>query len=190
MKVYIIHRWGGNPKEPLLEWLRSSLEARDYEVTVPAMPDTDNPKIEDWVGKLSRMMSPNENTILVGQSIGCQAILRYLQTLTPDKKIKGIVLIAPWMELDEKTMKEEGEESIKIAKPWVETLIDFGKVKNMVRKTVAIFSDNDPYVPLEQKTIFEEKLGAEVIMEKKKGHFTESDGIIMLPSALNAVLSL
>ncbi len=190
MKVYIIHRWDGSPKEPLLQWLKSSLEARDYEVTVPAMPDPGVPKVEAWVGKMAETVSPNENTIIVGHSIGCQAILRYLQTLQPEKKIKGIVLIAPWMELSQETVEEEGEETREIAKPWMETPIDFKKIKSLIGKAVAIFSDNDPHVPADQRAIFEKELGAEIIMEKKKGHFTESDGIIMLPSALNAILSL
>lgn len=190
MKVYIVHGWEGSPKEPLLQWLKSSLEAKGYEVTVPAMPNPAIPTIEAWVSKLSETVSPSESTILVGHSIGCQAILRYLQTLPPTKKIRGMVLIAPWMELDEKTIEEEGEEVKEIARPWMETPIDFNKVKNLIGKAVAIFSDNDSYVPLAQKTVFKKKLSAEVIIEKGKGHFAVGDGITTLPSALNAILNL
>ncbi len=190
MKVYIIHGWDGSPQEPMHKWLRASLEAKGYEVTAPMMPDPAVPKIETWVGALAEIISPDENTILVGHSVGCQAVLRYLQTLAPNKKIKGIVLIAPWMELDEKTMEEEGEEAEAIAKPWMETPIDFKKIKGVAGKVVAIFSDNDPFVPIGQKTIFKKELAAEIIIEKGKGHFTVSDGINMLPSALGAILSL
>jgi uncharacterized protein len=190
MKVYIVHGWEDNPKAPLLQWLKSSLGAKGYEVTVPAMPNPDTPTIDAWVGKLAEMVSPDDNTIFVGHSIGCQAILRYLQTLPPTKKIKGIVFIAPWMRLNEKTIEEEGEEAKEMAKPWIETPIDFNKVKNSIGGAIAIFSDNDPYVPLDQKAIFEKKLGAKVIIEKDKGHFATSDGITMLPSALNAILNL
>jgi predicted alpha/beta hydrolase family esterase len=190
MKVYIIHGWDGSPNEPMLRWLASSLEARDYEVTVPAMPDPGNPTIEAWTQKLARVIVPNEDTILIGHSIGCQAILRYLQTLPPTKKVKGAVFIAPWMKLDEKTIEEEGEEIKDVAKPWMETPIAFEKVRGMIGKIIAIFSDNDPYVPIDQKAIFEKDLGATIIVEKKKGHFTAADGITALPSALNAAVGL
>jgi predicted alpha/beta hydrolase family esterase len=190
MKAYIVHGWDGNPNESMLQWLKSSLEARDYQVTVPAMPDPGTPKIEAWVGKLAQTIVPDGNTILIGHSVGCQAVLRYIQALSPGKRIRGIMLIAPWMKLDEKTIEEEGEEVKAMAKPWMETPIDFKKVKSLVGKTVAIFSDNDPYVPLDQKAIFEKELNAEIIVEKRKGHFTMGEGVKTLPSALNAALGL
>src|SRR3989338_4384154 len=99
-KVYIIHGWDGSPNEPMLQWLKVSLEEKGYEIFVPEMPEPAVPKIESWVGKLKEIMSPNNNTVIVGHSIGCQAVLRYLETLDESTKITGLVLIAPWMELD------------------------------------------------------------------------------------------
>ncbi len=91
------------------------------------------------------------------------------------------------MQLDEETIREEGPESIAIAKPWVETPIDFAKVKVHINKAIAIFSDNDPFVPLTQKDLFERELGAEIIVEHAMRHFSMSDKIFSLPSALSAV---
>ena len=48
------------------------------------------------------------------------------------------------MRLDEETIKEEGQEIIEIAKPWMETPIDFEKVRSHTGKVVAVFSDDDP----------------------------------------------
>lgn len=55
---------------------------------------------------------------------------------------------------------------------------------------VAIFSDNDVFVELDQKEFFEEKLGAETILEHDKGHFGPADDISELPSALESILKL
>ncbi|MEX1063744.1 MAG: alpha/beta hydrolase [Candidatus Paceibacterota bacterium] len=189
-KVYIIHGWEGSPEEPMHKWLKLKLEEAGYEVTVPEMPEAENPKIEAWVGKLKEIIEPGPDTILVGHSIGCQGILRYIETLSEGSKIAGLVLIAPWMKLDMKTIEEEGEEVIEMAKPWMETPIDFKKVKTHVGGMVAIFSDNDPYVPLDQQELFKTELGAEIIVEKQKGHFTEGDGVEDLPSALEAVKNI
>ncbi|MBI2676970.1 MAG: DUF1749 domain-containing protein [Candidatus Yanofskybacteria bacterium] len=189
-KVYIIHGWDGSPKEPMLQWLKVSLEEKGYEVFVPEMPEPAVPKIESWVGKLKDVVIPEKETIFIGHSIGCQAVLRYLEMLNENIKIAGLVLIAPWMELDRQTLEEEGQEVVEVAKPWMETPIDFQKVKARVGKVVAIFSDNDPFVPLSQKDLFEKELGAEIIIENDKGHFTVSDGVDNLPSALKAVTEL
>lgn len=189
-KVYIIHGWGGSPKEPMLQWLKLSLEEKGYRVAVPKMPKPAFPKIESWVGKLKKIVSPDSETVFIAHSIGCQAVLRYLETLNNNIKIKEVVLIAPWMELDRQTIEEEGQEVIDIAKPWMETPIDFQKIMSHTGKVVAIFSDNDPYVPLSQKDLFEKELGAEIIVENNKGHFTISDNINELPPALKAVFDL
>ena len=189
-KVYIIHGWSGSPKESVIQWLKLETEKQGNVVYAPAMPNADEPEINAWVGKLKELIKPDIKTILVGHSIGCQAVLRYIETLPADTSIAGVVLIAPWMELDKNTIEEEGQEIVNIAKPWMETPIDFKKVKQHVNKFVCIFSDNDPYVPLSQKDLFERELGAEIIVENNKGHFTESDGVKDLHSALNAILEM
>lgn len=184
----IVHGWDGGPNEPMLQWIKAELEKRGYEVSAPEMPDTANPVIEAWVGKLKEVIKePNEEILLVGHSIGCQALLRYIETLPAETRVGELILIAPWMELDMNTIKEEGEEVIEIARPWMETPIDFPKIKSIVSKTVAIFSDNDPYVPLSQKDLFEKELGAQIIIEHDKVHFNPGAGISELPSILNFV---
>lgn len=159
-------------------------------MVVPKMPETGMPKIKAWVGKLKEIAKSDGNTIFVGHSIGCQAILRYVETLPKSTKIPGVVLIAPWMALDAKTIEEEGEEVKKIAKPWMETPINFKKVKSHVGKIIAIFSDNDPYVPIGQKELFKKELAAEIIIEHGLRHFTIGDGVAKLPSALKAILKM
>ena len=55
---------------------------------------------------------------------------------------------------------------------------------------MAIFSDNDPFVPLNDSKIFKNKLNAKIIIEHKKGHFDPSSGVRKLPSALKSLLSI
>ena len=62
--------------------------------------------------------------------------------------------------------------------------------KKICPKITAIFSDNDPFVHLDNIKLFQEKLGAEITMEHAKGHFSGSDGITKLPSALDAILEV
>jgi hypothetical protein len=180
-KVYIIHGWGGSPENDWLPWLKNKLEEKSFLVIVPAMPNTDEPKIDEWVNHLLNICpNPDENTYFVGHSIGCQAIFRYLEK--PDgKKVGGIICVAGWFEL----ANLESEEEWQVADPWLKIPIDLGKIKKVADKIIAIFSDNDPYDKLEKnKEIFSEKLGAEIIIEKNKGHFTGEDGVNELPVIL------
>lgn len=187
-KALIIHGWDGNPNEPLHRYLKGELEKLGYEVTVPKMPNPEAPVIKDWINEIDKI-SGASNDVIIGHSVGCQAILRYIETLKPDIEIPRIVLIAPWMKLDENTIKEEGEEIAEIAKPWMKTPIDFEKVKKRANKFVAIFSDNDPYVPLDQADLFREKLNAEIFIENNQGHFTESDNFQSLQTDTNLIFN-
>jgi predicted alpha/beta hydrolase family esterase len=192
-RVFIIHRWSGSPEQDWYPWLKKELEKNGFEIFVPAMPNTDEPKIEEWIPFLANIVGePDENTYFVGHSIGCQTILRYLEKLN-GKKVGGAIFVAGWFNLSEFTFKEEPfeeEEARNIAKPWIEMPINFEKIKKTTNNFVAIFSDNDPYVPIGDKNIFKEKLDSEIIIENNKGHFSGSDGITELPSVLNSLLKM
>jgi predicted alpha/beta hydrolase family esterase len=187
MKTYVVHGWGGNSKEGWFPWLKKELEAKGIEAVVFDMPDTGNPKIEAWVKYLEdNIQNPDEEIILIGHSIGCQTILRYLEKLPENVKIGKIILVAPWFNL----ANLEGEEEISIAKQWLETPIDEKKVlEHISQKIVCIFSDNDFYDCLEEnKKIFSEKYGAEIIIEHNKGHFSGDEGIIELSAVLDNIV--
>lgn len=185
--IYIIHGWSGSPNEAIHKWLKYKLEKKGFEVIVPEMPHPDNPTIGDWVNKIKEVViAPDENTILVGHSIGCQTILRYLEQLHPAIRVGKVILLAPWFTLSDLETDEEKE----IAKPWINTPVEETDVVKHTPEIIAIFSDNDPVVPMEEnKKIFEERFNAKVIIENGKGHFTEEDRVVEVPSVLNAVLN-
>lgn len=185
-KVIIVHGWGDSAKGSWFQWLKKALEKKGFRVTVPNFPDTKIPKIEKWVPVLKRITSAaDENYFLVGHSIGCQAIMRWLETLPPKKKIGGAVFVAGWFNLKGLTKAEE-----KIARPWLKKTINTKKVKNHLNSCVAIFSNNDPYVPAISHRLFEQKLNARVLIEKNKGHLNGEDGVRKLPSVLKALLKI
>jgi len=189
-KVYIIHGWGGSPEEEIHKWIKKELESHDFEVRALVMPNTNTPQIEEWIPFLQQQApNPDENTFFLGHSVGCQTVLRYLETLPEKTKIGGAVLIAPWKTLLEKAYENPDEEK-KIARPWMETPSNWEKIKTHTDNFVAIFSDNDFCVPLSEKEVFKKKLGAKIITEHDKGHFTMENNVDKVPSALNAFLEM
>lgn len=189
-KVYIVHGWDGRPDEPLFLWFDKELSAKGFVVERLVMPTPERPEINTWLNTLQEKVKTDENTIFIAHSVGCQAVIRYLESLPEQTRIAGMVLLAPWMKLDQTTIEEEGEEVIEISRPWMETPIDFDKVKKMAGEVIAIFSDNDVFVELNQREFFEEKLGAEIITEHNKGHFGPADDVNQLQSALESVLNI
>ncbi len=178
-KIYLVHGWGGSDSsEEWFGWIKEKFKKLGIEFISFNMPNTDEPKIEEWVGFLKEnVTSFNNETYFIGHSIGCQTILRYLEILDSEIKISGVVFVAPWMELDKNTIEEEGEEVIEIARPWMETPIDFDKIKRHTSNFLAIFSDNDSYVPLTEVERFKKELGAEIIVKHNEAHFNKTKEI-------------
>ncbi len=177
-RVFIIHCWGGKPNAYWYPWLKKKLEKKGFEVNVPAMPNTDHPRMNAWINHLKKLVGkPDKDCYFVGHSIGCITILRYLEAI--DKKVGGVVLVAGYT-------TDLGYEDLKsfFTKP-----IDWKKINDNCRKFVVIHSDNDPYVSLHYGTeIFKSKINARLIIEHNKGHF--ENNITELPSALKSVLKL
>lgn len=183
-RVFIVHSWDGFPEEGWYPWLKKELESKGFVVQVPSMPNPDEPKIEEWASFLKNIVGkPNKETYFIGHSIGCQTILRYLESIQDNIKIGGAVFVAGWFNL----INLETEEERIIAKPWLETPIKLNKVLNHTKNIVAIFSDNDPFVPLSDSKIFKKKLKAKIIIESNRGHFSGSDGITKLPIVLESI---
>lgn len=183
-RVFLIHGWGGSPEGDWMPWAKKALEKKGFEVFVPEMPDTMHPKIKAWVNKLAETASEvRADDILIGHSIGCLTVLRFLETLKENKKVRKVILVAPWQYL---TLDEDEDPSI--AEPWINTPIDYEKIKSKADKIIAIFSDNDPWVPYKKNLeFFKEKLNPGIITKHGMGHFTAGEGSTELPFFLELV---
>lgn len=202
-RVFIVHGWDGYPEEGWFPWLKKELEARGFEVHVPALPDAKTPRIGTWVPALAEAVcTPDADTYFVGHSIGCQTIARYLASLPQGVTIGGAVFVGGFFkrlagigfiaEFFKRLIGigEEGGGAAAIVREWLTTPLDLGKVKSHLPKSVAIFSDNDYYVPLDNQDDFRDKLGSEIVVVPKRGHFSGGDGVTELPEARDAVLGM
>lgn len=184
-RVFIVHRWGGTPNSDWYPWLTQQLQKEKLEVVTPQLPNTDEPILEKWVPALSAAIGkPNQDTFLVGHSMGCQTIARYLEVAPVP--IGGAVFVAGYFKrLTGLTIDEQV-----VADKWLRTPLDLRKVRRNLPASIAIFSDNDPYVPLENKDEFEKQLNSKIVVEQNMHHYTDDNGIIKLPSVLNSLENL
>ena len=153
---------------------------------VPAFPETELPQQSRWIPYLAAQIGQlDDELFLIGHSVGCVAIMRYLETLPENQRVGGVVLVAGYT--DDLKYKE--------LENFFQTPIDFEKIKSKSKNGfVAIHSDNDPYVDLKYADILKEKLGAEVIIKHTMGHFSgaiESEASCTeLPDVIQAVEKL
>ena len=92
-RAYIIHGWGGDSTSDWVPWLREELEEKGITATAPDMPNPNAPTIAEWTGTLHTLItSPDAETFIIGHSIGCQAIVRYLSSLQENETTGKVVL--------------------------------------------------------------------------------------------------
>ena len=184
-RVILIHGWEGDPHQEWRPWLKSILENEGIEVIVPGMPDTLHPQMAPWVEKISETVGESgDQTYLVGHSLGCIAILRYLDSVNASVAIEGAVLVAGFgKNLHYSGYK--GELDSFFSSP-----LDWERIRGNCLRFVSIHSDNDTFVDISNSKLFKEKLGAESLIEHNMGHFSGSDGILELPIVYNKLVEL
>ena len=190
-RVFIIHGWDFNPKMNWYQSVKEKLKVEGFEVIIPEMPDSHHPSISQWVEKLAEVVGDvDDNTYLIGHSIGCKAIMKFLESeVANGDRCGGVIFVGGWFTLSPAALPDDNYKAI--AKPWLNMKLNFGKIKSKSSKFIAFFSDNDPYVPTNNIPMFQDNLNAEVIIESGMGHFDEeTGGVKELPSVADKLVEM
>jgi predicted alpha/beta hydrolase family esterase len=180
-RLFIIHGWEAAPTAHWFPWLKREAEARGFFVDALEMPNTEHPTLEGWLGHLQKSVGTlDEKTYFVGHSLGCIAILRYLEALLEGQRAGGAILVAGFSE------PIEFEE----LNSFFPKLLDYEKVRRSVGKIIAFQSSNDRYVPMRYGEILRDRLGAELIVIRNAGHFNTNTGFIQFPQVLEVLLRI
>ena len=89
----ILHGYTGRNDKNFIPWLKHELEQRGAKVQAPQLPNTDNPTEVEQVQYVLDNVAFDENTVLVGHSLGGLVAMRVLEKLP--HKIHHLVLVAP-----------------------------------------------------------------------------------------------
>lgn len=182
--VVIVHGFTAKPGTNWKPWLKRELEAKGFEVDVPAMPDTEHPIASEWTAELAKIVvKPSRNTYLVGHSLGCITILRYLETLAEGQNVGGIVLVAGFGERFQKYKSGSHD-------TFFDHKLNWSHIREHCSNIVAIHSDDDPGVGTEQLSLFKDRLGAKAIMVHGMGHFSSADGVFEVPLVRDELLTM
>ena len=175
-RLIIIPRWSGTPASDWYPWLKRELERiepRPFDpVVVKAMSDPGTPTIAAWVPEVQRALGDDPHqlaeTVMIGHSVGCQAVLRALALLPDDVHVSGVMCVAGWFQTDAPW------ESLL---PWIETPFDLGRARaGAGRNIVLLTSDNDPHTSDWQanQDSWRKKLDASPVLVPGAAHFNGS----------------
>ena len=159
-----------------IPWLKNQLEEKGIEVSVPLMPNPWLPSYESWKNEFDKLKIDKE-TILIGHSAGCAFLVRYLGETK--KRVKKLILVAPWKIPDENNEIEENFYNYPIN--------DF--VKSQAEEIVIFTSDNEEEDGKKSAKIFQGALNGKLIELKNHGHYIQKDmGTEEFPELLEEAL--
>lgn len=168
-EVLIFHGTGGSPQGNWFPYLKEELQKEGCQVFVPQFPDPrEGNSLEDWLGVLKRYESRiNENTILVGHSLGGLFLLRVLERL--EKPVSAAFFVATpvgvkpilYFDSDEKFSGFE---------------FDWEKIRKGAGHFSVYHSDNDPYVSLGNGETLAKQLGVDLTFIPNAGHINAESG--------------
>jgi uncharacterized protein len=162
-----IHSTGGYPEECWYPWLQTELKNLGCKVTIPTFPTPDNQSLDFWMQVFGPYFEEiNENTVLIGRSIGPPFILRVLEKL--NKPIKAAFLVAGFC-------SNLGlPDFAPLIDSFTEEPFNWEKIKANCKEFHVYHADNDPIVPLAKGQELANNLDSEIIIIPGAGHFTMS----------------
>lgn len=169
-KVYIIHGYTGSPNRVWYPWLANELRKSEIDVKVLKMPNSFFPNKKSWVQKLKEeVVDVDEETFLIGHSLGVTTILYFLQGLPTDKRIGGALLVSgpfsmPLISIQNIYFR------IFLASFFKEKP-NLSLIKEKSRKFIVLHGIKDKIVPFSQARYISEMLGVSIISVKNGGHF-------------------
>lgn len=176
-KVIIVHGFRAKPNSSWKSWLLVQLRDIDIYAGALLMPTPEEPKSDEWVREIERYAdNPDDEIYLVGHSLGCRAILAYLQKTS--RKITAVFLVSG---TSTALRVEEEDSPLRKIDNFFETHFDFGKIKNTCSQFYIIHAKDDNRVPFEHALFFEKNLEAQLVALETGGHLSGKDGVSELP---------
>jgi len=182
--IFIFHGTEGYPEENWFPWLKLELEQKGYKVFVPQFPSPPvvPAKISEWHDVLKDFRQYiNEDTILIGHSLGGIFTLRILEKL--EYPVKAAFFVGT--PIGVRPIANYDRDNA-----FSGFTFDFETIKKKAQHFVVFQSDNDPYVGLENGNELAKNLGVELSFLPNAGHFNKKAGYTKFEDLRDKVLQI
>lgn len=180
-RLLLVPRWSGHADSDCYPWLRRQLVERGFRgelATAPLQPP-DAPDLAATVAVVREQLGPAAQaarTLVLGHSVGAQAVMRAVAELLEGAHVGAVLLMAGWWDVDRPWPT---------IMPWIETPFAWDRTRIVARSRVVLLSTNDPFTADAARTrrLFEERLGADVRTHEGAKHFNASEEPAVLAAA-------
>lgn len=156
----VLHGRNCTPEMFWYPYIRNELEKLGYQTSVPLLPEYRSADREIWVPFIKRTFDFQEDSILIGVSSSCAAILEVVESL--NHFVDKVILVAGFIS----PLREENTH------PVLKDDYNWDKIRRNIRELYIINSDTDEIGADQNKgrEIFQKLGGTQIIMHDQ-GHF-------------------
>jgi len=159
-----------------MPWIKRKLSSRNIKTEIPLMPSPWEPDYDKFKEEFEKY-EVNDESILVGHSCGCAFLVKWLGETK--RKIKKLILVAPWK------INDEGDE---FREKFYNYPID-ETIKDRVNEIVMFTADDEEEDGKKSLKMFQGVLGGKIIELKGHGHYTQGDmGTEEFPELLEEIV--
>lgn len=180
MHAILVHGWKGWPENAWFPWLRKELEAKGFTTEALELPNPLLPERKEWVDMIRNAIK-SPDTVFVGHSLGCPAIMLALQKYD-GPPVEHVVCVSGFGRAFVKT------ELFKKWSDWFRADIDISLIKKKAKKWSVIHSKYDYVVPVKEGEWLAKQLGVKIVLTKTKGHLIHEERCFELPEVLHEII--
>ncbi|MDP2631651.1 MAG: alpha/beta fold hydrolase [Candidatus Uhrbacteria bacterium] len=162
MRIVLIHGYKASSQTNFFPWLADELREKGHEVIVLDLPNADAPDPEEWTKVLVEAVRyVDDETIILGHSIGGAEALRFLEAVEARSTPHGVILVStPWMIGDEKF------------RGFFLSELDFDVLMWKASKFIVVHSRDDKVIPFDHAEKYADVLHATLVERNEgEGHF-------------------
>jgi predicted alpha/beta hydrolase family esterase len=178
-RVILAHGWNDGSTNQWLNWLAGELTRTGYEVVQPVFSHVHVPRPRQWVRELAVAAGElDDQTVIVGYSLGVPVVLRFLHDYEPDVRLAGLILVAGF-----------GDGLAGRPAALFDPPLNWERLKGRADKRICFYGDNDYLVAPKRSQELARNLEAREVLVVGGGHLI---GMPVWPGSLKqfpAVLS-
>ncbi|AOM39455.1 RBBP9/YdeN family alpha/beta hydrolase [Xenorhabdus hominickii] len=179
-KIIIVHGYTASPSSNWFPWLKAILTEQGADVIVPTMPESLAPKPEAWANMLMDIVpTVDENTIIIGHSLGCITVLRHLEAIRSTSfHIGGYILVSEY-DSPQPTLPELDDFTV--------GPLNYAFLRELTEHRISIISLNDEIVSPQSSQALADALQTKIINIDNGGHFLDREGFTQLLPVYDAL---
>ncbi len=170
MRIVLVHGYKASPEHNFWPWLRDELTKRGHEVIAPKLPNPEEPNCQEWVKAIDDSIKyPEGDTIFIAHSLGCVALLHYLEEADMSGTPKSVILVSP--------IYHVGAEKFE---SFFNPPVDFDTVMWKGQGFAVVHAKDDNVVPFDHALKYEKELQAQLFALEEGKHFVEAKELPLL----------